>query len=82
MGIAGFETRALVEAQIAALEREQRSHTWSERHREEIAGQLQQFRLALKELEATGDPVEEKRRGSPTTVRNSTTGETFTEYVA
>ena len=79
--IAGFETRELVQAQLVALEREAAGHTWDERHREEIQRQIEVFKKALKELEATGDPVEEKRRGWATTVRNSTTGQTFREWV-
>lgn len=79
--ISGFETRELIESQLAALEREARGHTRDERHRAEIAAQIEIFKTALRDIEATGDPVEEKRRGRATTVRNSTSGQTYQSWV-
>lgn len=79
--IAGFETKSLLKAQISALEREARSHSYGSRHAEEIQRQLGIFKKALAELERTGEPVVEKRRGRASTVRNSTTGRTYQEWV-
>lgn len=81
MIIPGFETKSLLKAQISALERETRSHSYGPRHAEEIQRQLEIFKKALAELERTGEPVEEKRRGTASTVHSSTTGLTFTEWV-
>lgn len=77
----GFETKELVVAQLVALEREAKGHTYNERHREEIKAQIKIFTKALKEIEAAPAAVEEKRRGEVTTVANSTTGQTYQTYV-
>lgn len=81
MTIQGFENRELLLDHIAALEREAAGHTWNERHREEIKKQIKTYKLALKENDAEGDPVVEKRRGTASSVRNATTGQTYQTWV-
>jgi hypothetical protein len=76
----GYETRELVLAQIAALEREA-TNTRNKRHAELIREQLKVFKRALKELEAEGESVEERRTGRPTLIANATTGRTYTEWM-
>jgi hypothetical protein len=79
--IPGYETRELILAQIEALEREAKGHIRGERHLKEIRNQIKVFTKELKRLEAEGDPVVEKRRGRATTTRNSTTGQTYQQWV-
>jgi hypothetical protein len=84
----GFETKELVLAQLKALRREKATAGYSRadvahnpQHRAAIEEQIKLFENELKRLEKAGDPVEGRRSGRSTLIKNATTGETFTEWI-
>lgn len=77
----GFETKELVEAQLAALRRELKN-LWSKAHAEAVQGQIKVFSAELARLEAEGPPVDvSKNRGRSTLVKSATTGTTFQQWI-